>query len=142
MTYNVQRNWIAVASAEHVRIGRAGGFMQVGHGKGAPLKRMAAGDGIAYYSPTDVYGVQGKLQCFTALGLVKAGDVYQIDMGGGFQPFRRDVAWFTSRETPIAPLLETLSFTRGKTNWGYQMRFGLFTVEAEDMALIASAMTL
>ena len=30
-------NWVAVASAEHVAIGRAQGFMQVGHGKGAPL---------------------------------------------------------------------------------------------------------
>ena len=37
------RNWIAVASAEHARLGRDHrpvGFMQVGHGKHAPLKRM------------------------------------------------------------------------------------------------------
>ena len=32
-------NWVAVASAEHVAIGRAGGFMQVGHGKGIALVR-------------------------------------------------------------------------------------------------------
>ena len=29
--------WVAVASAEHVAIGRELGLMQVGHGKGAPL---------------------------------------------------------------------------------------------------------
>ena len=34
------KNWIAVASAENVRNGRAQGFMQVCHGKGAPLRRL------------------------------------------------------------------------------------------------------
>ena len=33
-------DWIAVASAEHVAIGRRGGFMQVGHGKGAPTRPL------------------------------------------------------------------------------------------------------
>jgi hypothetical protein len=33
----VTGHWIAVASAEHVRLGQAGGFMQVSHGKAAPL---------------------------------------------------------------------------------------------------------
>ena len=33
--------WIAVASAEHVRRGRGDGFMQVTHGKAAPLKRLS-----------------------------------------------------------------------------------------------------
>ena len=28
----MSKNWVAVASAEHVRIGRAKGFMQVSHG--------------------------------------------------------------------------------------------------------------
>lgn len=35
------KSWIAVASAEHVRSGRAQGFMQVCHGKAAPLRRLA-----------------------------------------------------------------------------------------------------
>jgi len=42
--------WIGVASAEHVRRGRAGGFMQLGHGKQAPLRRVKPGDRIVYYS--------------------------------------------------------------------------------------------
>lgn len=33
------KSWIAVASAEHVRSGRSQGFMQVCHGKAAPLRR-------------------------------------------------------------------------------------------------------
>ena len=34
------RYWIAVASADHVARGVAGGFMQVCHGKRAPLARI------------------------------------------------------------------------------------------------------
>ncbi len=37
----MHRAWIAVASAAHVRIGRAGGFMQINYGKAAPLRRNA-----------------------------------------------------------------------------------------------------
>ncbi|CNI55989.1 Uncharacterised protein [Yersinia massiliensis] len=52
----MSNNWIAVASAEHVRIGRVGGFMQVCHGKATPLRRVKPGDRIAYYSPTLKFG--------------------------------------------------------------------------------------
>jgi hypothetical protein len=38
------KHWLAVASAEHVRRGQAEGFMQVCHGKAAPLKRIQPGD--------------------------------------------------------------------------------------------------
>ena len=46
------RCWVAVASAEHVRHGREHGFMQVCHGKAAPLRRIHPGDRIVYDSPT------------------------------------------------------------------------------------------
>ena len=47
-------NWIAVACAEHARRGCAEpqrGFMQVCHGKCAPLRRVKPGDSVAYYAP-------------------------------------------------------------------------------------------
>ncbi|MCB1406453.1 MAG: EVE domain-containing protein, partial [Rhodobacteraceae bacterium] len=47
------RNWVAVASADHVAIGRRDGFMQVCHGKPGPLSRVQPGDLVAYYSPRD-----------------------------------------------------------------------------------------
>ena len=133
-------NWVAVASAEHVAIGRAGGFMQVGHGKGAPLKRLHAGDRIAYYSPVRVFGGKDACQAFTAIGTVRDERVYQGVMADGFEPFRRDVDWLDANEAPIRPLLERLSFTQGKSNWGYAFRVGLLKVGADDMALIANAM--
>ncbi|MFB9982882.1 EVE domain-containing protein [Mesorhizobium kowhaii] len=132
--------WIAVASADHVRRGRLGGFMQVNHGKAAPLRRVKPGDGIIYYSPTTVLREKDGLQAFTAIGTVREGEPYQGDMGGGFTPFRRDVAWAKAEETSIKPLLDRLEFTAGKSNWGYQLRFGLFEISDHDFRVIAKAM--
>ena len=133
-------NWLAVASAEHVRHGREHGFMQVCHGKAAPLRRIHAGDRVAYYSPTEAFRGKGGLQSFTAIGAVRSGEPYAFDRGGGFIPFRRGVAWLQAMETPIRPLLDRLEFTAGVRNWGYPLRFGLSAISAADMDLIASAM--
>jgi hypothetical protein len=134
------RNWVAVASAEHVRIGRTKGFMQVCHGKAAPLRRIQPGDGVVYYSPTTAFGGKDRLQSFTAIGVVNDGVPYQADTGGGFSPFRRDVNWSDAEETPIKPLVGRLHFTTAKRNWGFQLRFGLFEISGHDMAMIAEAM--
>jgi len=136
----MSRNWVAVASAEHVRLGRSQGFMQVCHGKAAPLKRIQPGDGVVYYSPTNVFRSNDGLQSFTAIGVVRDGVPYQADMGGGFSPFRRDVEWRTAEEMPIKPLIGRLQFTTAKRNWGFQLRFGLFEISAADIATIADAM--
>ncbi len=134
------KHWIAVASAAHVRIGQAGGFMQVCHGKGGPLRRISPGDRVAYYSPSEVMGRADGLRAFTALGVVRAGETYQAQMGEAFFPFRRDVAWQEARVVPILPLLDRLALTRGKRNWGYAFRFGLVEVSADDMNMLAEAM--
>ena len=93
----MSKNWIAVASAEHIRLGRSNGFMQVSHGKSAPLRRIEPGDRVVFYSPTDAFRGNDKLQSFTAIGVVKEGAPYQVDMGDGFSPFRRDVTWQNGR---------------------------------------------
>ena len=135
-------NWVAVASADHVARGLAWGIMQVGHGKGPPLRRLHPGDRVAYYSPVRRFGAKELCQAFTALGLVRdAPGLPSRDMGGGFVLFRRDVAYLPAQETPIRPLLDALSFTRGKSSWGYAFRFGLLKVTDGDMALIAQAMS-
>src|ERR1700712_202416 len=94
--HDEHKNWIAIASAEHARAGRDHlplGFMQVGHGKGAPLKRIRPGDRVAYYAPATVYGGNDKLQSFVSVGVVQPGEPYTGDMGGGFLPWRRDVRY-------------------------------------------------
>jgi EVE domain len=136
----ISKNCIAVASADHVRLGRSQGYMQVSHGKAAPLRRIQPGDHVVYYSPTEAFRGKDRLRAFTALGVVKEGELYQVEMGDGFSPFRRDVAWQAAAETPIEPLLEQLEFTSGKKNWGYQLRFGLFEISEADMSRITRAM--
>lgn len=138
-----RKNWIAVACAAHARRGCAEpgqGYMQVCHGKSAPLRRVAPGDRVVYYSPTVTMGGADKLQAFVSIGLVNPGEVYPCDMGGGFVPFRRDVAYVPAREAPIAPLLDSLEFVEDRSRWGYKFRFGLFAVSDADMLRIAQAM--
>jgi hypothetical protein len=134
------QNWVAVASAEHVRRGRAAGFMQVCHGKAAPLRRLRPRDRIAYYSPTTEFRGRDKCQAFTSLGIACDRQPYQPAMDGDFRPYRRDVRWFATHDAPIGPLLDVLEFSAGKRNWGYQLRFGLFRVSEHDMRMIAEAM--
>jgi hypothetical protein len=137
------RCWIAAASAEHALRGRDHrpmGFMQVCHGKRAPLQRLRAGDLIAYYAPAQTMGGKDRLQSFVTLGVVQPGLPCAVDMGGGFVPFRRDVRYERAQPAAIAPLLDALDFVEDRQRWGYRLRFGLFEVTAHDMAVIAHAM--
>lgn len=137
------RCWIAVASAEHAQRGRDHtpvGFMQVCHGKGAPLRRLSPGDVVAYYAPSTTMGGKDRLQSFVSLGVLQAGQPYRADMGDGFVPFRRDVRYVATEPAPIAPLLDGLDFVDDRRHWGQKFRYGLFEISVRDMALIARAM--
>ena len=136
-------NWIAVACAEHARRGCAEpqrGFMQVCHGKCAPLRRVKPGDRVAYYAPTNTMGEKDRLQSFVSIGVVQPGVPYAFNMGGGFVPYRRDVVYVPAQDAPIAPLLDQFEFVDDRARWGYKFRFGLFEVSDVDIRLIASAM--
>jgi hypothetical protein len=135
-----RRHWLAVAAADHARRGKALGIMQVCHGKGGPLRRIRAGDGVVYYSPTLSFGGKDRIQAFTAIGMAENDHTYQVDMGDGFRPFRRDVNYVEANEASILPLLDRLELTRGKRNWGYSFRFGLVEIAKGDFEAIAAAM--
>ena len=142
MTSMTAKNWIAVASADHARRGRdeiVPGFMQVGHGKLAPLKRVQPGDRVAYYSPTVTMGAKDGFQSFVSIGIAAPGEPYAFDMGG-FVPYRRNVNYLKADETSILPLLDEFEFVENRSHWGYKFRFGLFTISDHDMRLIAQAM--
>ncbi len=134
------RYWIAVASREHVLKGVAGGFCQACHGKRSPLARMRPGDWVVYYSSKETLGDGEPCQKFTAVGQVVAGDPYEFDMGGGFVPFRRDVAFVGCVEADIRPLIPELSFIQDKDRWGYPFRTGFFEISVADFERIASEM--
>ena len=134
------RFWIVVVSKDHIARGVAGGFMQANHGKAGPLKRMSTGDGVICYSPKQSYSGNEPLQAFTAFGRVADDKVYQHKMRDDFIPYRRNIEWLKCRETPIAPLIETLDFIENKTAWGIKFRFGFFEITERDFKLIYEKM--
>ena len=134
--------WIGVASLEHVQKGIEGGFAQVCHGKPGPLKCMAPGDWIIYYSPTKSFGGKDPCRSFTAIGRVNSNKPYQFSMSDDFIPWRHDVIFHPSRKIAIEPLLEKLSFIKDKTKWGFPFRRGCFEISEDDFQLIANEMEL
>lgn len=131
--------WVGVVSKEHVMRGMELGIAQIGHGKREGLARMQAGDGFAYYSPKESFGGTTPLQAFTAIGHMADDVIWQADEGN-FKPWRRKVDYAKGVDAPIRPLLESLSFTAGKSNWGSAFRFGLLEVTEADFRTIAAAM--
>ena len=134
------RYWIGVASHQHVQWGVAGGFCQLCHGKAQPLRRMAPGDWLVYYSPREIMGRPEPCQAFTALGRIVGETVYPFAMSEDFVPFRRDVDFLPIRPAPIQPLIPHLYFIHDKQHWGYGFRFGHLRIEAPDFTRIAQAL--
>ena len=138
MTAN--RYWLGVVSRAHILIGVEGSFIQLNHGKKAPLQRMHTGDWICVYSPKEDLGSKTPCQRFTAIGRLASDRIYQVDMGNGFTPYRVDVEYHSCLEASILPLIEHLSFIKDKQHWGYAFRFGHLEIPEVDFRLIASKM--
>lgn len=134
------RYWVAVVSQDHAMRGVNGGFMQVCHGKAAPLKRMRKDDYLLVYSPKLSMSGTEKCQSFTAVGKVEDEIVYPFRMTDTFVPFRRNINFIASKACPILPLIPQLEFITDKKHWGYPFRFGFFEISENDFTLIASKM--
>jgi len=135
------RAWVGVVSRSHVQRGVAGSFAQLGHGKRGPLARMSVGDWLVYYSPSTEYPNGKPLCAFTAIGRVVGDAVCRVDMGGGFMPFRRDVAYAAgTREVPIDALRSRLDFIDRRPHWGMLARRGHFEITMADLRIVANAM--
>jgi len=100
----------------------------------------ARGDWLVYYSPRTAYPDGPALQAFTAIGEVIDDAPEQVAQTPGFHPYRRRVRFLEADEAPIAPLLDSLSFTRDKTNWGISFRRSYFQIPQDDFILIERAM--
>jgi hypothetical protein len=132
--------WIGVVAQDHAERAVAGSFAQVNHGKAGPLERLHAGDGFAIYSPRSSHPGGAALQAFTAIGRVRSGIVYQVEVDARFRPFRIDVDYLSANAAPIRPLIESLTFLHSKTHWGAAFRFGFVRIPAGDFGRIATAM--
>ena len=132
--------WIGVVSKAHAYAAIGGGYVELNHGKAAPLERMREGDGVALYSPRTNDPDGERVQAFTAIGRIMGNAIIQARTSEGFAPFRRAVHYWPANDAPIKPLIEPLSFIRSKLHWGAPFRFGFVRVSESDFAQIASAM--
>ncbi|GAA4318943.1 EVE domain-containing protein [Mucilaginibacter gynuensis] len=132
--------WVTVVSKDHLARGVKGGFMQANHGKAGPLKKIAKGDWVVFYSPKVAYTGNEPCQAFTAIGRAADDEVYQHKMTDDFTPYRRNIKFYEADETPIKPLINDLEFIENKNAWGFKFRFGFFEINEHDFELIQSAM--
>lgn len=135
-----QRYWVAVVSKAHAMRGVAEGFIQVCHGKQAPLKRMKKGDYLLVYSSKITMEGKEKCQAFTALGQVKDDETHPFQMTENFKPYRRNIEFLECAESSIIPLINDLEFIANKKSWGYPFRVGFFEINTRDFNLITSKM--
>jgi len=85
------RHWIAVISLEHARIAAASGFLQVCHGKAAPLKATRAGDEFFICCPKTQMKGGKSIKQIAFRGYFSDNEIYQVEQLPGFQPWRKNV---------------------------------------------------
>lgn len=132
--------WVVVACKDHVMRGVEGGFMMSNHGKEAPLKRVSKGDFVLFYASKEGMDSKEPYQKFVAIGEASDDKIYRVDMGKGFEPFRRNMDFKPCKETAIRPLIERLDFIKNKKSWGFIFRTGFFEIPEKDFKLISSSM--
>jgi len=106
------------------------------------VRRLKAGDLIVFYSPRELMGSGPVLQAFTAAGRILDEFPYEAEQSVGFRPYRRRTKFFKSRQAPVRPLLQELTFTQGNKSWGLAFRRGAFRITANDFKSIAKAMSI
>lgn len=135
--------WVIVASKDHLERGAKQGFIQASHGKHDPLKRMAKGDKVVYYSPKLKYDLEtkeNKYQKFTAIATIRDNEIYQAEISEDFRPFRRNADFEKTNDTSIIPIIEKLEFIQNKDKWGMYFRFGFFEINKNDFETISNQM--
>lgn len=136
----MSKYWIAAISKEHTELAIKGNFIQVCHGKKAPLKRMTKDDYIIVYSSKITMKENKKCQMFTALGRVIDDHTYSFEMTEEFKPFRRNIEFMKCNQISIIPMIENLEFISDKKYWGYPFRYGFFEINENDFNFITSKM--
>ncbi|WP_206425198.1 EVE domain-containing protein [Rickettsiales endosymbiont of Stachyamoeba lipophora] len=135
------RFWVGVASKGHVENGVNLGICQFCHGKSGPAKRLTKGDYVIYYSSKITMEGSNTYKKFTAIGIVKDDETYQVEMFPGFKPFRRNIEYFQdAKHVDIIPFIPKLNFIKNKQSWGYVFRFGFLEIDQESFEIIAKEM--
>lgn len=134
------RDWIGVASRDHVEIGAKGGVAQLSHGKERPPRRMQPGGRLVYYLPRAGHTGGETVQAFVRIGPVLDDAVCQHRLSDTFVPVRRNMAYDLCQEAPIRPLSDHLAFITDTARWGYSLRAGHVEINQDDFRVIATEM--
>lgn len=129
------RYWLAVISLEHARIAAESGFLQVCHGKAAPLRKTSSGDQFFIYSPKTGMGRGESIMAFTYRGTFDDDSVYQVDQIPGFSPYRKNATFDYSFQTAPIRSIHGMELT-ANPNWGLIMRRGFIEISASDATRI------
>ncbi|PSB09194.1 hypothetical protein C7B62_14080 [Pleurocapsa sp. CCALA 161] len=69
---------INTVSKNYIIVGKEESFVQAGHGKETPLKKLQPVDYIIFYSPKTSLQNGKPIQAFTAVVTIKDRDIYQV----------------------------------------------------------------
>lgn len=128
--------WLAVISLDHAKIAAGSSFLQVCHGKIAPLRRTSAEDQFFIYSPKTGMGRGESIMSITYRGSFDDEHIYQVEQSPDFFPYRKKVTFdYSFKPVPIHSI-PGMEFT-AKSNWGLMMRRGFIELSAADAARIS-----
>ena len=114
------------------------GFLQVCHGKAAPLRKTSAGDEVFIYCPRTGMGEGAVLKRVEYRCVIANDMVYQVEQAPGFLPFRKDVRFDTGFQgIPIGDV-RGMELT-ANPHWGILARRGFFEFGAHDATLLRRA---
>lgn len=134
------RYWIALATRDTAHAAVRHGICLISGGRQGPLRKLAAGDGVVYYSPQEAENGEA-LECFTALGRVSDDAPRQTCWDGApLTPWVRDCDYSAVAETPVRPLLGSLGFVAQPRHWGRTFHRGHMEIAETDFQAIASHM--
>lgn len=135
----MQKYWINVAPRERVLKAVEESAMQ-SQGNEAHLNRIDKDDWVIFYSHRADAAGTVKLQFFTAIGQVVDKNTYQVKDDSTQKSFSRKMNYLKTKETPLIPLIQKLSFIRNKKYWGTVFKMNLIQIPKEDFDLIAQEM--
>lgn len=132
--------FIITASKDHVQTGVEQGIAQAEHGKKTSLEKLRKDDQVIYYSSKDKYENGKPYQKFTAAGQVRDDEAYQAIVSDDFEPWRRDINYYSVNELEIRPLLDDLNFIKNPKKWGFYLMSEFVEIGKSDFELIAKQM--
>ncbi len=133
-----QRYFVAVAARDAIDAAVTGGYVEINHGRAAPLARMRDGDALVWYAPR-VCERGEAVQAFCALAFVN-GDTAGSGDENAPAICRRAARYVAAQPAPIRPLIDVLDFIRDKRHWGIALRYGFVQISAQDFVRIAHSM--